>query len=347
MTTHRRLTKSIPTSLSLSMSIEHYLDDLRLLNRRPKTINGYRKHLSPFLRWCAEHQITTFSELTVRSLKTYIRYLQTKSRWSETTRGDAQQLSAGAVYNVVADIRHFLSWALRQNIAADLIPSLLAIATPKRDEYLPVPFTDAELTILFTSFSSEDPYALRDKLIFLLFLDTGMRQGEVANLRIDHIDMEAREILIPVTKNRRWRRIGVGLETIRQLRYYLKFIRPQCAEQGESHVFVSATGKPMNEHFYQYLCRRYAGKLGIHIHSHRFRHTFAVNMLKSGVDIRTLQQLLGHSDIRITSRYLQLSQADLVASHHQHSLGDIWGRPPMPQGLRLKKRRSDTVSAAM
>jgi hypothetical protein len=93
----------------------------------------------------------------------------------------------------------------------------------------------------------------------------------------------------------------------------------------------------------QRLCTRLSCKTGIHIHCHRFRHTFAVNMLRNGTDIRTLQKLMGHASVQILTRYLNLASADAVATHQNNSPADRFHAQCSAGSKRLPIRRHQNI----
>jgi site-specific recombinase XerD len=94
------------------------------------------------------------------------------------------------------------------------------------------------------------------------------------------------------------------------------------AVEGTKQLYLSLDGYPMREGAAQKMYRRHSTRTGIHIHAHRFRHTFAVQMLKAGTNLRTLQRLMGHADIRILTRYLNLANEDIIKAHHTNSPAD-------------------------
>ena len=103
-----------------------------------------------------------------------------------------------------------------------------------------------------------------------------------SNLTLDDVDMKSCQIRIQHAKFGKWRDIGFGRETHKFLTRYLSVCRPEPAVMGDRHLFLCLDAYPMLESTVQHICRRLSQRVGIHIHAHRFRHTFAVNMLRAG-----------------------------------------------------------------
>lgn len=141
----------------------------------------------------------------------------------------------------------------------------------------------------------------------------------------------------------KWRDIGFGNETHKYLARSMALCRPQPVLQGDHHRFLSLDlsldGYPLTEQAVEKVCYRLSRRTGVHIHPHRFRHTFAVNMLRAGVDLRTLQRLMGHSDIRILARYLNLASDDAIRAHQSNSPADRHQRQRQVGTRRLPVRR--------
>ena len=135
-------------------------------------------------------------------------------------------------------------------------------------------------------------------------------------LTLDDVDLRTCQIRIQHAKFGKWRDIGFGRETHKYLMRYLTLCRPQPVVEGDRHLFLALDGYPMTEGTVQKICYRLSRRTGVHVHCHRFRHTFAVQMLKAGTDLRTLQRLMGHSDDAIRAHQTN-SPADRHLQHRQ------------------------------
>jgi integrase/recombinase XerD len=92
--------------------------------------------------------------------------------------------------------------------------------------------------------------------------------------------------------------------------------------EGDRHFFLSIDGYPLTVNLVDQLCQRVSKRVGLRVHPHRFRHTFAVGLLRNGTDIRTLQKLMGHASVQILLRYLNLANQEAIETHRVNSPAD-------------------------
>ncbi|MFQ6106727.1 MAG: tyrosine-type recombinase/integrase [Thermoplasmata archaeon] len=164
------------------------------------------------------------------------------------------------------------------------------------------------------------PRRLRDHLIILLLYQTGMRVGELANLRLRDIDFDAEEISIQKSKRHpEGRKVPlVDNVTRSKLKYYIGNRKGK-----KEPLFLSNKGTPLSKRQIQRIISDNARAAGIdkeRCHAHVLRHTHAVHALRSGIDLRTLQENLGHSSIDITAIYLTLDIEDRKEAYRKHQL---------------------------
>lgn len=326
---------------SLEAITRAYLEDLEIRGYKPKTMGGYRKNLHTFVVWAASQGATSIPDLTPELVKTYIHYLQHKPRWSERPYAKAGNGTVGAlaIRNYVRDIKVFASWLSAEHYTAGNVCA--AIRLPKADQTPIAPFSDDDLSRIFGCLDTADAFDLRDYVILHTLFDTGMRVGELVVLTLDDVDLRGCQIRIAHAKFGKWRDIGFGRETHKYLTRYLSLCRPEPVLPGKRHLFLSFDGYPITEATVQKICARLSKRCGVHIHCHRFRHTFAVNMLRAGTDLRTLQRLMGHADIRILARYLNLASDEAIKTHQTNSPADRFASQQQSRQRRLPIRRPD------
>jgi len=166
----------------------------------------------------------------------------------------------------------------------------------------------------------EAPRRMRDRLIIKLMYETGMRVGELASLTIGDVDLEASEITIQRAKrHEEGRKVPiVNSWTKTMLHDYIG-----TRKNRKDPLFVSNKRGPLSRRQVERLVSSYAEKVGIEPdkrHPHVLRHTHAVQALKSGIDLRTLQQNLGHSSIEVTAIYLTMDIDDRKEQYSKHPL---------------------------
>lgn len=154
----------------------------------------------------------------------------------------------------------------------------------------------------------------RDEVILLILLDTGVRLSELVGINVE--DVRGNKIIIRKTKNLFERTVYLSETTQGQLERYIK-IR---GEVETNKLFISQDNKELNPHSIQTRLTKYGkeAKINKRVSPHTFRHTMAKRMIVSGVDAFSLMHLLGHTDITVTKRYVNLWGQDLEKKHRLH-----------------------------
>ena len=166
----------------------------------------------------------------------------------------------------------------------------------------------------------ESPKRMRDRLIIKLMYETGMRVGELAALTIGDVDLESGEITIQHAKrHHEGRKVPiVNSWTKTMIRDYIG-----TRKNRKDPLFVSNKRGPLSRRQIERLVHNYGSEIGLDKdkrHPHVLRHTHAVHALKSGIDLRTLQQNLGHSSIEVTAIYLTMDIDDRKEEYTKHRL---------------------------
>ena len=177
-----------------------------------------------------------------------------------------------------------------------------------------------------TSWTYKRPTAVRDQLLILILLDTGIRVSELCRIRHKDIDLEQQSIHITAYetgKKSRDRVVFVGSETMNMLWKILTE-----SEDPDAFLFASSTAKrntPLDRNAVDHLLKRLGRRAGVpNCGAHRFRHTFAIQYLRNGGDIYTLKRIIGHKSFYMVQRYLQLSDTDAKRAHQKASPVDNW-----------------------
>jgi len=192
----------------------------------------------------------------------------------------------------------------------------------------------------------EAPRRMRDRLIIKLLYETGMRVGELAALTIGDVDLEVGEISIQQAKRHaEGRKVPiVNSWTKAMLRDYIG-----TRKNRKDPLFVSNKRGPLSRRQLERLVYNYATEVGIDKdkrHPHVLRHTHAVQALKSGIDLRTLQQNLGHSSIEVTAIYLTMDIDDRKEQYSKHPLPGMEGVPGSEESEAKASRPGDGAIVA-
>ena len=264
---------------------QRYIDDLRLKNFSPKTIKVYVQAVAKFARHFARHFGRSPDELSREDIRDYLVHL--------IDRGIARSTCV-VVRNA---LRHLYTDTLGRPDWLEKLPR------PKREQRLPVVLSRDEVQRLFATVTN-----LKQKALFMVAYDAGLRLSEIINLRIEDLDSQRMAIRVRQGKGKkdRYARLTPGL--LELLREYWKAYRP------ESLLFPGATPNKVYDlatpgHLLKKVCR----KAGItkRVSMHTLRHSFATHLLEAGANLRVIQQLLGHERIQTTSLYTHISLEDL------------------------------------
>jgi site-specific recombinase XerD len=265
------------------------------------TRSGYKQRLAVFASWC-EQQGLTLETITVRHVRAFIE--DVRKRMGK--QGSPVRSTTTRTYAQV--IKEFLLWCAKEEEFEEFVSPRLAtrVEVPRAERPIIETFTPEQLAALFQA-ADLQPFAVRDKALLAVLIDTGARVGEICDLTLDCVWLDADDSYIKVTgKGRKEREIALGRTARIALRRYItRYRKPKHA--GCSHVFLARTGEPLTVSGLQQLIVRLgedAHIKGVRCSPHTFRHTFACQYLLGGGDIYKLSRLMGHTSVKVTERYL-------------------------------------------
>jgi integrase/recombinase XerD len=184
------------------------------------------------------------------------------------------------------------------------------IQSPKVGRKLPRTLTVDEIIKLLKSYDLADPKDLRDRTMLETMYCAGLRVNELVSLRLPSLKLDEGCLLVP-GKGDKVRLAPLAPGTAELLRLYLRDVRPRfVAARSSPYVFLTKRGTPLSrQQFWRDLKRRAEGLHIGDIHPHMLRHSFATHMLERGADLRSIQEMLGHSDISTTQIYTAVDEA--------------------------------------
>ena len=188
-----------------------------------------------------------------------------------------------------------------------------SIDSPKQLKKVPVIFSIEEINTLLDSLTQDSPIEARNKAMIELAYAAGLRVSELCSLKLGdiHLDMSYVQVY---GKGNKERIVPIGEKAIDSIQYYLKNSRPQLLKKHTDYLFLSAIkGDQISRQSFDDILKEKAKACGITkpISPHKLRHSFASHLLKSDVDLRIIQELLGHEDISTTERYIHIKNEDL------------------------------------
>jgi site-specific recombinase XerD len=243
------------------------------------TRRAYRVDVTEFCRWL-ESEGTALDDVDVRTLVEYVGLLGSGRR-------PGGRLAPATISRKLAAVRAFL----RHSLGAARVPD--ARLGPRRGRRLPdAPRRDAVDKEL-ASLEGEGPLKLRNRALVELVYSAGLRSAEAVGLNLGDVDFEQELVHVRRGKGGKDRVVPLGEEAALWVSRYLHDARPGLARGANDALFLSATGKRLDTSTLRRLIP----------HPHRLRHAFATHLLEGGADLRTIQELLGHSSLSTTQIY--------------------------------------------
>ena len=226
---------------------------------------------------------------------------------------DAHKLSHKTMARVISSVHSFFKFLRLEGIRED-DPSEL-IETPKQERKLPDVLAPEEVDRFLASIDESTPNGLRDRALFELIYSCGLRVSEAATLAFDGLFLEEKVVRV-LGKRRKERIIPFGDDAAAALARYLSEARPLLAKGSRSdRVFLNRAGKGISR---KGIWKRFdliRQSAGVEAKVHTFRHSFATHLLAGGADLRTVQELLGHTDISTTQIYMHVEPRTLGEFH--------------------------------
>jgi site-specific recombinase XerD len=258
--------------VALEREIDRFLSSAKFADT---TRRSYRVDLEHFAHWLDSRRLR-LEDLDVRALTEYV---------AELGRGKSR-LAPASIARRLAAVRSFLRAALGPAHVPD------AALAPRRPRRLPDPPRAAEIEQTLDGLVGDGPLALRNRALVELLYSAGLRSAEAVGLDLADVDFEQEHVLVR-GKGGKERVVPLGEEAAWWVARYLEHARPQLAAGAEDALFLSVRGRRLDTS----TLRR------ISPHPHRLRHAFATHLLEGGADLRTIQELLGHSSLSTTQIY--------------------------------------------
>ncbi len=268
------------------------------------TLDSYRTDLKTFLKWLT---LSNKGLLAVREaeLEDYLAY----RHQSFSARSNARALSC---------LRRFYGYLLEQGLVQQ--DPTAKVAMPKLGRPLPHSLSESDVESLLATPDVDDVIGCRDLAMLELMYASGLRVSELISLEFNQISL-MQGVLRVVGKGGKERLVPFGEAAASALENYLKFARGDLlGRQVNDFLFLSKRGTAMTRQTFWYRIKFYAQQAGIkkHLSPHTLRHAFATHLLAHGADLRTLQMLLGHSDLSTTQIYTHIAKERLKQLHAEH-----------------------------
>ena len=303
-------------------NLHSYQVSLEASGRSLKTLKSYFEILEQYFYFLQSNgMLKSPDEIGRRELNEYLIYLKNRKRrpnWPPN-RGDTGKLSPFTIQDHVRTVKAYWGWLLREGyidknpLGRFPLPSvpkiILKIITPELFE------------IILSLIDRSTLVGAQRYCLILLLYDVGPRIGEVLNSLIENTDFNMGSIKIFGKRNKE-RVVPISQLTVREIRKYIRNIRPRICPVDSPYLFPRADGTPVSINSIQQWMRRLSKKPGINgmsLHPHLFRHSFGTQFIINGGNVFYLKEIMGHESLSTTLRYTHLQPKDLCKEHTKFS----------------------------
>ena len=284
--------------------IDQFIDYYWLSTGASKnTLAAYRSDLKIFNKWLSGKSLISVNSKHIQD------YFSDRQK---------NNISSSSQARILTCLHSFYQYLLgNQLIKKDPTEQL---SQPKLEKKLPVFLNIQEVEKLLEAPSSYSLFGQRDRAMLELLYSCGLRVSELINLSYHNINLKEEFIRIHGKGNKE-RVLPMGEMAIDYLMKYETNARPMLLKNGQSDsYFLSNRGSAMSRQNFFYIIKAYANQVGIDkpLSPHSLRHAFATHLVQKGADLRSVQLMLGHSDISSTQLYTHIQNAQLKAQHAKH-----------------------------
>ena len=282
--------------------LRSFLDSLYIEKGLSKnTVSSYKNDIASFSSWCDKEHLDRL-KITDLNLNNYISNLFSIG------------LKSSSINRKISSIKHFYLFLLKKKVIKNSPAD--EITTPKQEKYLPTSMSEDEVESLLGSPKSSIKIERRDKAMIEILYATGMRISELVNLKLTDIDFN-RSVLKVFGKGSKERLVPYGEKASEALRIYLE----DRKKLDSKDVFLSNRGTRLTRGAFWQRMKIYIKRenLKSSISPHTLRHAFATHLLNRGADLRSVQILLGHSDLSTTQIYTHIAKkrlGEILKKHH-------------------------------
>ena len=295
------------SDLKKDLLVDSFLSTLRLeKGLSENTIKAYSNDCQAFNKWLFIKKRYEATDSSEADIENYLKYLKSIN------------LSNSSINRKLSSLKHFFNYLSK----AKLLKSnpILNISGPKKSAVLPKSLSIIDVNSLIEAPDCTNFIGLRDRAMIELMYATGVRISELINLEYSNIDLN-RSLIKVMGKGGKERMIPFGDDALSWLTNYIEFRRKNNLSLNSRDFFISQQGRKITRQAFWHRIKIYLKALGLSmdISPHTLRHAFATHLLNNGADLRSVQMLLGHSDLSTTQIYTHIAKqrlSDMVKQHH-------------------------------
>jgi len=295
--------QTLITKSNAKTDIQNWMDgfilDRKTMQVSKNTINFYQVEFRRFIAYCEQIGVDKLEIITPSILRSYLIHLEDTGR------------NPGGINAGYRAIKTLFNWYEEEVEPVDWKNPIRKIKTPRLDvqPIEPVGLDDVEKLIRICNDGSV--LSLRDKAIFMFLLDTGLRAFELCAMDIEDLDLTIGQVIIRKGKGGKPRMVWFGKKTRKAIRSYLRERSDKCQAVWITNNETRLTYWGLNQMLKRRSVEAGIDKPGLH----DFRRAFALNCLRGGMDVYSLQKLMGHTDLQVLRRYLAQTDNDVREAH--------------------------------
>jgi len=297
----RKLVKLVKNK-DIGSVIVRYIEYLRFEKLLlPNTVNSYLSDLKKFRVFLETGKIENYRELSKEQIFNFIKILKEEKLNKENQ-------SEASISRMLSTLRSFYKFMVIEGSCRE--NPWVQINNPIKIKKILKVLKVEEVEKFLESIPYSTALEMRDKAMFEILYSCGLRVSEIINLRMQNVDFDE-ELLRFVGKGDKERITPIGKKGLSFLEKYLRTSRHKIKKELRSdYVFLNKSGNKMTRQGFWKVLKKYARRINLNknLYPHIFRHSFATHMLQRGADLRTVQELLGHSSISTTEIYTSLNK---------------------------------------
>lgn len=289
------------------MNIHHALNEYFIeiginQGKSMHTIQMYRIQLKKYEQYLNERHIMEIQHITFSIIQEYLQSIQ-------------HQYQSSTLAHIATSIRNFHKFIKFKydikNVASNL-------KVKKTEKAYPVYLTVEEINAILKQFD-DSPTGICNKTIIEMIYALGLRVSECCNLTVNQIDFQLNIVKIQ-GKGEKQRLIPIPEASKEVILHYFNFVRPLWVKKNTNRFFINRFSKPIYPRYVQLILKEATLKIGInkHVTPHKLRHSYATHLLENGADLRSIQELLGHQDVKTTEIYTHVNKKKLKDTYKHY-----------------------------
>jgi site-specific recombinase XerD len=280
--------------------IEAFLIDRKAQNMSRGTLGFYQCKLKNFTDFCESKVVKNIMQITPSLLREYLLELEVKGH------------NPGGCHAAYRTVKTFLRWWENEVEPLDWSNPIRKVKAPKMS-IEPLEPVDIEEVKAMMAVCSNNLTGLRDRAMMLFLLDTGVRASELVSINLEDVNPMTGDILVRIGKGRKPRTVYIGSKSRKSLRAYLK-----KRKDTSNALWITDEGERITYWGVKMIMKRRANQANVKTPElHAFRRWFALTCLRAGMNVYSLQELMGHADLQVLRRYLKQTNQDNREAHHR------------------------------